>query len=459
MKQFFIGVDVSEARFDVAFRDTNGQPVRPDSAFSNCPDGIRDLIGCCIATASLIGKRTKIVIGMESTSNFHKNLASALYSSKRKFEVHVINPLAIKQFKKMHLKVYKTDKLDAHMIALYLAKMTPKASFQPLPGQEELKEITRLRRSYQEETTKFKNRLRRLLRIYFPGYKKLLGTKISVKFLVAFSKLHSPEEILSYDMTDLANTSIACRHKIGMPFAKKLFTLAQKAPVKSIPKGNSLVIKWTAERLLQLQSQIKILDKEIISMLEAFFPEHNLHSIPGIGPISIATIIAETGDIKRFSTPEKFIGYIGLYPVVWESGQMKVRFQMTRKGNKSLKMTFLVASAAARRFNPVIRNMYDRLRNRGKSKKAAGGAIARKLATIAFTILNNDEAWDPKKAVAGLIKSQQMAEEYIKKGNRLLFEVTPQHAVSAANPSSGDNSRQLCSPESIIQSGGNIETH
>ena len=457
MKQFFVGIDVSEAKFDVAFRDTNGQPLRPDSSFSNCPDGIRDLIGCAIATTSLIGKRIKIVIGMESTSNFHKNLASALYSSKRKFEIHVINPLAVKQFKKMHLKVYKTDKLDAHMIALYLAKMTPKPSFPPLPGQEELKEITRLRRSYLEETTKFKNRLRRLLRIYFPGYKKFLGNKISVKFLVAFSKFSAPDEILDHNINDLANTSTAFRHKIGMTFANKLFALAQQAPVKSIPKGNSLVIKWTAERLLQLQSQIKILDKEIISMLESFFPAHNLHSIPGIGPISIATIIAETGDIKRFATPEKFIGYIGLYPIVWESGEMKARFQMTFKGNKSLKMTFLVASAAARRFNPVIRNMYDRLRARGKSKKAAGGAIARKLATIAFTILNNDEAWDPKKAVDGLIKSQQMAEEHIKKENRLFNEVIPQYAVSAASSSFEDNTKQLCSPKSIIQSRGIIE--
>jgi transposase len=419
-KQLTVGVDVAEAKFDIAFRNPNGQPVRQDASFDNSPEGIRDFIGCCIASASLIGKRAKIIVGMESTSNFHKNLANALYASSRKIEVHIINPLAVKQFKKMHLKVYKTDKLDAHMIALYLIKMTPKPSFQSLPGQEELKELTRLRRSFQEETTKFKNRLRRLLRIHFPGYKRLLGSKISMKFLIAFSNFASPDKILAQEINDIANFKVSCRHKIGISFASKLIKLAKKAPVQSIPDATAMVINWTAQRLLQLKEQIETLDKEIVSMLEVYFPEHNLHSVPGIGPISIATIIAEVGDVKRFSSPEKFIGYVGLYPVVWESGQMKARFQMTRKGNKSLKMAFLVASAAARRFNPVIRNMYDRLRSSGKSKKAAGGAVSRKLACIVYAILYSNEAWDPRKAMAGMEKSQQMAEAYIekKKGNK-----------------------------------------
>jgi len=455
MKKLIVGVDVCEARFDVAFRNSDCQPVRPDTAFSNSPEGIRDLIGGCIASAALVGRKVKIIIGMESTSNFHKNLERALRNASRNFEVHVINPLAIKQFKKMNLKVYKTDKLDAHMIALYLTKMAPKPSFASLPGQEELKEITRIRRSFQEESTKLKNRLRRLLRIHFPGYKQLLGMRISSKMLVAFSNFSSPEEILATDIDSLADSSISFKHKIGKVFAQNLRILAQQAPSRILPNGNSLVIKWTAQSLLQLQQRIKIIDSEISSMLDKFFPEHKLHTIPGIGAISIAAIIAEVGNIKRFPTPEKFIGYIGLYPVVWESGEMKARFQMTSKGNKSLKMTFLVASAASRRFNPVIRQMYDRLRKSGKSKKAACGAISRKLACIVYAILAGDQEWDPKIAAEGLSKSQQMADTYIEKknGNKSLNEVVPQNAVNAAI----GFRRSSCSQEFIIQNGGIIE--
>jgi len=449
MKKLFVGIDVAEAKFDVAFRNVKGQPVRPDATFPNSPDGIRDLKGAIIATASILGKRTKIIAGMESTSNFHKNLASALYSARpRKIETHIINPYAIKQFKKMHLKVYKTDKLDAHMIALYLAKMTPKPSPQDLPGQKELRELTRIRRSFQEETTKFKNRLRRLLRTYFPGYKHLLGKKISMKMLVAFSSVSSPDEIISLGESKLSSLSVAFRHKLGPKFASNLIRLAQNAPVKTLPAGTSLIIKWTAQRLLQLLSQIRTLDSEIVSLLNSYFPNHCLNSIPGLGPVSIATIIAEVGDIRRFPTPERFIGYVGLYPVVWESGETKTCFKMTIKGNKSLKMTFLVASAAARLFNPVIRDFYDHLRKRDKSKKAAGGAIARKLAILVYTILKTNEPWNPEKALAGLQKSIAMRTNSENMGERRPVEVIP-HAVNAANPVR-DNSGSSCPPNKII---------
>jgi len=454
MKKLFVGIDVAEAKFDVAFRDVKGQPVRSDAAFPNSPDGIRDIKGAIIAAASLLGKRTKIVAGMESTSNFHKNLASILYSARpRKIEVHVINPYAIKQFKKMHLKVYKTDKLDAHMIALYLAKMAPKPSLQDLPGQEELKELTRIRRSFQEETTKFKNRLRRLLRIHFPGYKQLLGKTISMKMLVAFSLVSSPDKIISMGKTKISNLSVAFRHKVGSKFASSLIKLAENAPVKTLPDGTSLVIKWSARRLLQLLTQIKTLDENIVSDLSAFFPDHCLNSVPGLGPVSVATIIAEVGDIKRFPTPEKFIGYVGLYPVVWESGEIKARFKMTIKGNKSLKMTFLVASAAARLFNPVIRDFYDHLRKRGKSKKAAGGAVARKLALLAYAVLYSNEPWNSEKALAGLKKSISMRIDSENKGDRHPIEVMPQNVVNATIPVRG-NTGLPCPPNAIVAKGG-----
>ncbi|MCD6311878.1 MAG: IS110 family transposase [Elusimicrobia bacterium] len=450
MKKLFVGIDVAEAKFDVAFRDVKGQPVRPDVIFPNSPDGIRDLKGAITAAASLVGKRTSIVAGMESTSNFHKNLAAVLYSARpRKIEVHVINPFAVKQFKKMHLKVYKTDKLDAHMIALYLAQIAPKPALQDLPGQEGLKELTRIRRSFQEETTKFKNRLRRLLRVHFHGYKLLLGTKISMKMLVAFSLVASPDEIISMGKTKLSKLSVAFRHKVGPKFAANLIKLAETAPVKTLPDGTSLVIKWTAQRLIQLLAQIKTLDENIVSSLDSFFPDHCLNSIPGLGPVSVATIIAEVGDIKRFETPGKFIGYVGLYPVVWESGEIKARFKMTIKGNKSLKMTFLVASAAARLFNPVIRDFYDHLRARGKSKKAAGGAVARKLALLAYAILHDNEPWNSEKALAGLKKSVSMRADSENTGDRRSIEVIPHNVVNATIPVR-DNTEPPCPPNIIV---------
>jgi transposase len=439
--QLFVGVDVSEGRFDVAYLDSLGQPVRGDSSFPNTPDGIRDLKGSIIACSSMVGKRPKISVGMEATSNFHKGLEQALRIRRpRSINIHVLNPFVVKQFKRMDLKVYKTDKLDAYMIARYLQKMFPKPSPECTLEQETLKTLTRLRHSLQEETTRFKNRLRYLLRIYFPGYKQYLGVKITRRMLVLFSQVASLDELLAMPTSEIAKIKVCNRHRVGEKFATKIILLAEKVPQKHISPGICMAIKWTAARIMELLTQTAEIDREISRMLDQQFPGHPLRTIPGLGPVSCAAILAETGNISRFSTSREFIGYIGLYPVVWESGQTKARFQMTIKGNKMLKMTFLVASAAARLYNPAIRQYYDRLRARGKSKKAAGGAIARKLACIVFTILKTGEAWSAKKALAGMEKGSLMAGETgqdIQKGNRQPNGVKPQTVVNATNNSSG----------------------
>ncbi len=84
---------------------------------------------------------------------------------------------------------------------------------------------------------------------------------------------------------------------------------------------------------------------------------------------------------------------------------------MTRKGNRILKMTLLIASAAARQYNPVVAAHYNRLRDRGKTTKACGGAIARKLAEIVFALLASGEQWSAEKATRGLEKARLMTEK------------------------------------------------
>lgn len=163
-----------------------------------------------------------------------------------------------------------------------------------------------------------------------------------------------------------------------------------------------------AQRILQLSEHLRELDKCIDRMLSELYPDQHLTSIPGIGPVSAAAILAEVGDVTRFPDKTQFIGYCGLYPIVWESGNTKRRYQMTRKGNRMLKTTLLVVTASARQYNPVIAAFYERLRKRDKSTKAAGGALARKLAGLVFAILSKNEPWSADVAQRGLEKANAM---------------------------------------------------
>jgi hypothetical protein len=154
-----------------------------------------------------------------------------------------------------------------------------------------------------------------------------------------------------------------------------------------------------------------IIKRKIDEIMDTFYPDHILFSIPGMGKITVATIIGEIGDsVEKFPTQKDFIGYIGLYPTVFQSGKNSVYFRMTWKGNKWLKMAFILATVSARKNNPAFRNFYNRLRDRGKSKKAAGGALARKIASVVYAILRSGIPWNEEYALCGMRRGEQMSQ-------------------------------------------------
>lgn len=119
--------------------------------------------------------------------------------------------------------------------------------------------------------------------------------------------------------------------------------------------------------------------------------------------------LAAAGDVRRFADTTGFMGYCRLYPIVWQSGEASRHYCMTIKGTTMLKMTFLLASAPARQYNPAIAAYYKRLRRRGKSTNAAGGAIARKLAQIVFAVLVSGKPWLPEIASRNINRAAVMA--------------------------------------------------
>jgi len=408
--ELYVGIDISNAKVDVAFLDAEARSVRPSAAYPNDPEGWTALKSAIVAAATSVGPKARVVCGMESTSNMHKRLEQALRAEKRrKLEVHVLNPRAVKHFAKALLKDAKTDRLDSRIIAQFLLRMQPEPNGELPDRFEELKEATRTRRRLVEERTDHKNRLHKLLRYYLPGYRKALGIRqLPKRLLVVLAQLPSPHLLLEQSPEELASICYGRNHRVGEVFANKLHTLAASAPNLELPKVTRMLIQTTARRILDLDELLGEVDQAIGELLDAVFPDEVLTTIPGIGKVSAAAILAEVGDITRFKTKAHFIGYCGLYPIVWESGEAKKRYRMTRKGNRMLKMTLLVASAAARQYNPVIACFYERLRARGKSKKAAGGAIARKLAELVFTLLVRNEPWSSEKAMRGMQKAEAM---------------------------------------------------
>ena len=129
-----------------------------------------------------------------------------------------------------------------------------------------------------------------------------------------------------------------------------------------------------------------------------------LCSIPGIGLITAATILAEIGDFSAFPNPDKLGAFFGIDPSVKQSGQFEgTRNKMSKRGSRLLRrVLFTTALANVRKKsngkenNPVLYDFYQK-KCTSKAKKVALGAVMHKLVFIIFAVLRDKKPFELRK--------------------------------------------------------------
>ncbi len=155
-----------------------------------------------------------------------------------------------------------------------------------------------------------------------------------------------------------------------------------------------------AKHLNWLEAEVKRLDREITTFLRQN-PEFAekiqiLKSVPGIGQVTLATLLAELPELGHLSN-KKLTALVGLAPYSHDSGGHKGKRRI-RGGRKFVRDTFYMATLVATRHNQIIRAFYQRLLSLGKPKKVALIACARKLLTIINAMVKNKVVWQPQPA-------------------------------------------------------------
>jgi transposase len=141
----YIGIDVSKATLDVFVR-----PFDKHMQFKNDKSGWKKLV-------QKITSFTPTLLVMEATGGYEKPAAQAL--TKATLPVCVINPRQVRDFAKSLGKLAKTDKIDAHVIALFAEKITPAANVVCDEAQQQLSEYNTRRRQLLDMINQEKNRL------------------------------------------------------------------------------------------------------------------------------------------------------------------------------------------------------------------------------------------------------------------------------------------------------------
>lgn len=121
-----------------------------------------------------------------------------------------------------------------------------------------------------------------------------------------------------------------------------------------------------------------------------------LRSIPGIGDASIEAILSETNGFANFDKVEQVVAYMGLSPREKSSGSsVRGKSSLCKTGNRRLRKMLYMPALVAMRYNPLVRQLAQRLKEKSKHGKLIACACMKKLVQIMFGVIKNNQPFNP----------------------------------------------------------------
>ena len=169
----YVGIDVAKDKHDCFITDSDGKVLFKTFTIPNNREGFETLFH---RIESVSDDLAKVKVGLEATGHYSYNLLGFLLD--KGLPTFVINPLHTNLFRKsLSLRQTKTDKVDAHTIALMMMSGVNLQSYSDTSyHNEELKSLTRYRFDKVKERAKLKQSVSRLVCILFPELENLVPT-------------------------------------------------------------------------------------------------------------------------------------------------------------------------------------------------------------------------------------------------------------------------------------------
>jgi transposase len=140
-----------------------------------------------------------------------------------------------------------------------------------------------------------------------------------------------------------------------------------------------------------LDSEVALIDEKVARFVADSADARRLMTIPGVDTTTAAALVAAIGNIRRFSSPRKLVGYLGLDPKVRQSGSEPARHgRISKRGDARARFVLVEAAWTATRTPGPLRAFGERIAAR-RGKQVAAVAVARKIATIAWHMLTKGE--------------------------------------------------------------------
>ena len=403
---YYVGIDIAKSFHVVTIIDENEvkvtqKPIR----VTNCIDGFSKFI---TKLETISSNTNDFIIGLEATGIYGENLWEFLNS--HGFNVKLLNPFQTTRYREQHtMKKVKNDNIDSWIIALFLKDGKYSSGYVTDDEYQSLRTLYRNRVSIQSDMKEVKKRILTQVTVTFPELENFIDI-FSITGLALLDKYPTAHH---YKHSSVDRILKIFRHIQGNSFNNQkdieVLELAKNSIYSGKAKDARAIAIKSSIRLLKIyQEELSILEEEILALLEKNgikeekdVPTNslieNLKTIPGVSSKTIAAVISECGDLSRFKTPIKFIGYLGLFPTENSSGNSKSTGHLSKRGSSLAKHALYMASVSCLLHNKELKQYYDTKKSQGKSKQEGIIAVARKLATIIYSIFRYNTPYDPSR--------------------------------------------------------------
>ena len=389
---YIIGIDIGKNHHEASIVSPEGKQIGRSLRFATTHKGADSLMSFIFKN---IGN-SPCVFGMEATGHYWYPIYSFLKA--KGYTIYVINLIQSDSLRKMYIRQTKNDSIDSFLIA----EVIRFGQFGTTSMADEnilaMRQLCRYRDSVISSRTEIKLRIGTIMEQIFPEYEKQFSSLWVSTSMGILEKYLTPENIENAPIDELFEIIKDKSHN-RLTRAKAISikeAAADTFGIKIAQDAFSFQLKQLIDRMNFLDKQIEALDCQILEYYEKF--DCYLHTIPGIGMIAAATILAEIGDINRFKSSSALVAFAGIDPTVRQSGEFSsTHNHMSKRGSPYLRHAIFLAATTCSFHNSPLNAYYKKKRDQGKHHLTATGAVARKLTSVIYAVLRDSKPYEPKK--------------------------------------------------------------
>ena len=388
---YIVGIDIGKNHHEASIVSPEGKQIGRSLRFATTHKGADSLMSFIFKN---IGN-SPCVFGMEATGHYWYPIYSFLKA--KGYTIYVINLIQSDSLRKMYIRQTKNDSIDSFLIA----EVIRFGQFGTTSMADEnilaMRQLCRYRDSVISSRTEIKLRIGTIMEQIFPEYEKQFSSLWVSTSMGILEKYLTPENIENAPIDELFEIIKDKSH--NRLTRTKAISIKEAAAdtfgIKIAQDAFSFQLKQLIDRMNFLDKQIEALDCQILEYYEKF--DCYLHTIPGIGMIAAATILAEIGDINRFKSSSALVAFAGIDPTVRQSGEFSsTHNHMSKRGSPYLRHAIFLAATTCSFHNSPLNAYYKKKRDQGKHHLTATGAVARKLTSVIYAVLRDSKPYEPK---------------------------------------------------------------